>query len=234
MKLRFALVSLVAIVACKKKEQEPAKPAEPPPAPAPVVVDATAAAPAPTPDAAEATAPAPTTTPPPAQAAGLELDGPYASIADYCKKVKATFKKDACFSQMDNMEMCACGAVTKNDITGKLSAGGTTSNLKKATLVAVADNAADYVHCSLAIQMADGWRFAHRLFPCNAAPMSHDGGVTVKVKTFDLSQDVAARTETLSLAFISDDGGAKTEQSLTCTLGPAEAAPLACTALATK
>ena len=56
----------------------------------------------------------------------------------------------------------------------------------------------------------------------------------VEVKTFTLCLDVAARTETLSLAFTSDDAKAKTESSMTLHARPAEAAPPACAALATK
>jgi hypothetical protein len=231
---RILLVSscLLAAAACGKKDKDqgaaPATAGTAAPAPAPVIDAAAAPEPAPVVDAAAAAAPAPDT----AQAG--ELQGPFASIDAYCKQVTDAFVKDECFSQGDQMDMCGCEVATKDRIAGNVSAGGKATNLKKATIVEVADKSHDYVSCSVAVQMLDGWRVAHKAFPCGGAPVSHDGFLAVTVNSFNLSESAAERTETMKLAWTTDDGSAKKKYSMSCQLGPAEAAGLVCTPAAEK
>lgn len=177
-----------------------------------------AAAPTPTPDAAAQAAAA--------LAAGA-MSTPFASIEAYCADVSARFVKDDCWSQADNIEMCSCDAATKDDLGGNVKAGGTSANLTGAHLVVVADNAADYAQCSLALQLANGWHIVHEAFPCGAAPVSHDGGISVTVNRFNITAD-----NKLKLAWTTDDGKAKKAYSLECTASAPAAAT--CTAPAAK
>src|SRR5262245_42538240 len=100
-----AITMLTVLGACAKKDKDKAGADPGTAAPPPAAIDA-AAAPAPAPDAAEAAAPAPDAAEAAAAPPAGELDGPFATVDDYCKKVTAAFKKDACFSQMDQIDMC--------------------------------------------------------------------------------------------------------------------------------
>lgn len=207
-----SLSLLVAAAACSKKDKEGAGAAT---ATASGAAAATGAASASgsAPGAATASgsgsgsAAAPT---PVALTAGA-VGGPFASIDAYCDAVEASFVKDRCWSEMDQMEMCSCGAAEKGDVEGNVSAGGKSPNLAGAQLVAVADASADYVHCSVALQLANGWHVLHRAFPCNAAPVSHDGGISVTVNSFNILDDK------LTLAWTAEDGDGKKSHTLDCT-----------------
>jgi hypothetical protein len=169
------------------------------------------AAPATTPDAA---APPPT----PDAAVGAvanvplagALTGPHASVEAYCATVSAAFVKDDCFSQADQIEMCSCEAADKDDLAGNTKAGGKATHLAGATLVVVADNSADYTHCSLALQLAGGWHVVHKAFACGAAPVSHDGGLATTVNGFNIVD------EALTLDYTVDDGKGKKPYRIAC------------------
>ncbi|MBZ0237705.1 MAG: hypothetical protein K8M05_35650, partial [Deltaproteobacteria bacterium] len=139
------------------------------------------------------------------------IGGPFASIEAYCKAVSAAFVKDDCWSEMDDMEMCSCATADQDDLSGNVKAGGKSANLAGAHLVAVADAAANYVHCSVALELANGWHVVHKAFPCNAAPVSHDGGISVTVNSFNIVDDK------LTLAWTTDDEQDKKAFTLACT-----------------
>jgi hypothetical protein len=144
------------------------------------------------------------------------IAGPYASIEAYCTDVSAKFVKDECWSPADQIEMCSCDAADQDDLTGNVKAGGKGANLLGAHLVVVADAATDYAYCSLALQLANGVHVVHKAFPCGAAPVSHDGGISLTVNVFNIADDK------LTLAYTSDDGEAKKQYSVECTASAAD------------
>lgn len=193
----IVMVSLVLAAAACKKKQETAN--DKTGTAQPASVDAAPA----TPDAAAPAAAALTT--------GEMIEIPFPSLDLYCEAVSAGFVKDECWSQGDQIEMCSCAPADKDDLAGDVKAAGTSTNLVGAHLVVVADAAADYAHCSVALQLPSGWHIVHKAFPCGAAPVSHDGGIAVTVNGFTIADD------TMKLAWTSDDGRAKTKHTLACT-----------------
>jgi hypothetical protein len=196
----------LAFAACKKKADEPAAGTGAATATGSAVAAAPDAA-APSIDAAAAAAPA---------LADGAMGGPFASVEAYCTDVSKAFTKDRCWSEGDQTEMCSCEAADKDDLAGNTKAGGKATHLAGATLVVVADNSADYTHCSLALQLAGGWHVVHKAFACGAAPVSHDGGLATTVNGFNIVD------EALTLDYTVDDGKGKKPYRIACKVTAAD------------